>query len=109
MERKKARGQCFLEWTPYIKDRTMGLNHQMASLSCALGEAFHTGRTLLLPARICLFALHTQRWSGGASAGEVCVPTTEIFDIERLSNLVPVRLAEANETCLLYTSPSPRD
>ena len=33
------------EWFPYEKDRTMGLNHQMASLSCALGEAFHTGRT----------------------------------------------------------------
>ena len=52
-------GQCLLEWYPYEKDRTMGLNHQMASLSCALGEAFHTGRTLLLPAQICLFALHT--------------------------------------------------
>ena len=23
---------CYLEWYPYSKDRTMGLNHQMASL-----------------------------------------------------------------------------
>ena len=52
----------------------MGLNHQMASLSCALGEAFATKRTLLLPDRICLFALHTQRWSGGGAPGEPTVP-----------------------------------
>ena len=86
---------CYLEWYPYSKDRTMGLNHQMASLSCALGEAFHTGRTLLFPAQICLFALHTERWADAGGPGERCVPTTELFDIERLAQLVPVRLASA--------------
>ena len=64
-------GRCFLEWTPYLKDRTMGLNHQAASLSCALGEAFFLNRTLLLPDSICLFALHTERWRGaGQPSGE---------------------------------------
>ena len=70
----------------------MGLNHQMASLSCALGEAFVLGRTLLLPAQICLFALHTERWSGAGGPGERCVPLTDLFDIERLSRLVPLEL-----------------
>ena len=58
-----GRSTCgYLEWFPYRGDMTMGLNHQMASLSCALGEAFYLQRTLLLPRRICLFALHEQRW-----------------------------------------------
>lgn len=70
----------------------MGLNHQMASLSCALGEAFHLNRTFLLPPEVCLFALHTERWSGGRGAGQVCVPIGELFDVERLSRLVPVAL-----------------
>ena len=50
-------------WTPYTKDRTMGLNHQMASLSCVLSEAAFLGRTLLLPDRICIAGQHVARWS----------------------------------------------
>ena len=66
--------QCALMWTPYTKDRTMGLNHQMASLSCVLSEAAFLGRTLLLPDRICIAGQHVARWStsspsSGASAG----------------------------------------
>jgi hypothetical protein len=76
----------------------MGFNHQSASISCALGEAFHTGRTLLLPSKICLFALHTERWKGGVGGpGEKCEPIGELFDIESLSKLVPIRLFDADE------------
>ena len=101
---KRGRGSapaCYLEWYPYTKDRTMGLNHQMASLSCALGEAFRLGRTLLLPAQICLFALHTERWSDGGGPGERCVPITDLFDLDRLSHLVPVRIG-SNDTTRLF-------
>ena len=90
--RGSSNGTCFLEWTPYERDRTMGLNHQMASLSCALGEAYYLERTLLLPSSICLFSLHTERWPGPAGKGERCVPIGELFDIELLSRLVSVRL-----------------
>ena len=90
-------GRCFLEWTPYLKDRTMGLNHQAASLSCALGEAFFLNRTLLLPDSICLFALHTERWRGdGQPSGERCVPLGEVWDVPLLSRLVPVQLVPHN-------------
>jgi hypothetical protein len=58
--------ECLLEWHPYEKDRTMGLNHQLASLSCILGEAFFLNRTAVLPDKMCLFGLHTERWPGGA-------------------------------------------
>ena len=76
----------------------MGLNHQMASLSCALGEAFLTKRTLLLPPEICLFALHTERWSAGSGPGETCVPISELFDMEGLSRLVPVQVANRSSS-----------
>ena len=90
-------GPCFLEWSPYLKDRTMGLNHQAASLSCALGEAFFLNRTLLLPDSICLFALHTERWRGaGQPSGEVCVPLGEVWDVPLLSQLVPIHLVPHN-------------
>ena len=79
----------------------MGLNHQMASLSCALGEAFRLGRTLLLPAQICLFALHTERWSDGGGPGQRCVPITDLFDLNRLSHLVPVTIS-ANDSTRLF-------
>lgn len=92
-------GACFLEWQPYTKDRTMGLNHQMASLSCAIAEAFYLGRTLVLNDRICLFGLHQSRWPGGngelGAEGERCVPMRDIFDVELLSRLVPIHLRRA--------------
>lgn len=75
----------------------MGLNHQAASLSCALGEAFFLNRTLLLPDSICLFALHTERWRGaGQPSGERCVPLGEVWDVPLLSRLVPVKLVPYN-------------
>ena len=88
----------FLEWFPYDNDRTKGLNHQMASLSCALGEAHYLQRTLLLPDTICLFELHTQRWRQTSSStdshsdGSTCVPTDSLFDVERLAQLAPAAL-----------------
>ena len=76
----------------------MGLNHQMASLSCALGEAYVTKRTLLLPPTICLFALHTERWSSSSGPGENCVPIETLFDLQALSKLVSVQVLSRNET-----------
>ena len=70
----------------------MGLNHQLASLSCALAEAHHLGRTLVLPPSMCLFGLHTERWSGSDAPGGRCVPMGDLFDLELLSRLVPVVL-----------------
>ena len=86
---------CYLEWQPYSKDRDMGLNHQMASLSCSISEAFYLRRTLVLPSTICLFGLHTQRWPGEAAPGERCVPMGEIFDVRLLSGLVPIYLRDS--------------
>ena len=95
-----ATGKCYLEWQPYSKDRSMGLNHQMASLSCSMGEAFYLGRTLVLSDTICLFGLHTQRWPGDSTSGEErCVPITDIFDVNLLSEIVPIHLRkEGNRT-----------
>ena len=56
-----SRTRCYLEWDPWGEDRVMGLNHQMSSLSCALGEAYFLNRTLLFPDRICLDVRHERR------------------------------------------------
>lgn len=88
---------CYLEWHPYSEDREMGLNHQMASLSCSMSEAFYLGRTLVIPSVLCLFGLHTERWPGDVESGARCVPIGEIFDTDRLSDIVPVYL-RANKT-----------
>ena len=58
-----SRTRCYLEWDPWGEDRVMGLNHQMSSLSCALGEAHYLNRTLLFPDRLCIEARH-ERWRG---------------------------------------------
>ena len=77
----------------------MGLNHQAASLSCALGEAHFLNRTLLLPDAICLSGLHTERWrAAGQPAGEVCVPLGELWNVGLLSQLVPLMLVPHNLT-----------
>ncbi|KAL1529702.1 hypothetical protein AB1Y20_000641 [Prymnesium parvum] len=70
----------------------MGLNHQMASLSCSMSEAFYLRRTLVLPPTICLFGLHRERWPEKASSAHSCVPIDELFDTLRLSQLVPIYL-----------------
>ena len=123
--------QCALMWTPYTKDRTMGLNHQMASLSCVLSEAAFLGRTLLLPDRICIAGQHVARWStsspssGAASSSSDAwcadpaaakspghapgvspsssrsVPIGELFDVGLLSRLVPIELWPAGDDAWL--------
>eukprot|EP00965_Chrysotila_dentata_P244001 6205725-Pleurochrysis_carterae.AAC.3 len=101
--------QCLLEWHPYTKDRTMGLNHQQASLSCALSEAFYLERSLLIPDRICLFGLHTERWPGKFGAGETCIPIGELFDIDLLRSLVGLQLRETHHTNRTAGAPGARD
>ena len=89
--RLRPHHQCFLEWHPWDGDQHKGLNHQLASLTCALSEAFFLNRTLLMPKHMCLFGLHTERWPGNHTSGDGrCVPMEEILDIELLSRLVPV-------------------
>lgn len=75
----------------------MGLNHQLASLSCALSEAFFLGRTMLMPDRMCLFGLHTERWPGQQSPGEQCVPLQDMLDVKLLSQLVPVQVLQLGD------------
>ena len=75
---------CDLRWVPYKADARMGLNHQMASLSCAMNEASYLRRTLLLPSMICMDRGHD---SGGS-----CVPFESLFDVELLNSVVAVRL-----------------
>lgn len=91
---------CFLEWNPWESDRVMGLNHQMSSLSCALGEAFFLNRTLLVPHRICLDAKHEARQRGlRRQIDESCtargirafsVPTSELIDLDLLGRVVSI-------------------
>lgn len=80
---------CSLRWVPYKADSTMGLNHQMSSLSCAMNEASHLERTLLLPPRIC-----TDR---GHNTGETCVAFDSLFDIDLINQIVSVRLSNKSE------------
>lgn len=75
---------CTFRWTPYKADARMGLNHQMSSLSCAINEAAFLGRALELPAFICTDSSHNQ--------GEACPALASLFDVELLSQLVPLRL-----------------
>ena len=78
-------------WVPYSRDERMGLNHQMASLSCALNEAASLGRTLLLPPTMCIDGGHNKK-GGGAR----CVPLDSLFDLQLLNSFVPVSLANAS-------------
>ena len=41
----------------------------------------------MLPAQICMFGLHTERWTGAHAPGERCVPTDDLFDVQLLSRL----------------------
>lgn len=100
--------ECYLEWIEWSRDRVMGLNHQMSSLSCALGEAHYLNRTLLFPNRLCIEAKH-ERWSSPRQTERYCdgkgtdgrpvrgysIPTSEIIDLQALSqfvDLMPVLL-----------------
>jgi len=80
----------YLEWSPWSRDEVNGLSHQLSSLSCALGEAYYLGRTLLLPhAGLCSASGHTARWRSGARRD--CVGWDALLDLEALSRVVPVR------------------
>ena len=81
-------GGCFLEWHPFEKDRVGGLSHQLSSLSCALYEAHHLGRTLLLPrAGLCMVDGHAARWRSAS----MCTDWDELLDLPLLSRLVSVQ------------------
>ena len=106
--RLPRRPSCLLEWFEWSADRVMGLNHQLSSLSCALGEAHYLNRTLLLPARLCLDAKHAGRWSARRDREPYCdgkghdgspvhgysVPTDAILDVSALRQFVGVQLHE---------------
>ena len=97
--RGRAARPCLLEWLEWSKDRTMGLNHQLASLSCALAEAYYLNRTLLLPDRLCIDAKHDSRWGQRHEPDPHCtangvrgfsVPISDILDLHLLSQFVSV-------------------
>lgn len=77
---------CYLEWSPWTRDRACGLSHQLSSLSCALAEAHYVGRTLLLPRSGLCSGSHGARWHAGASN---CVAWDALLDIDELSRMVP--------------------
>ena len=90
---------CYLEWVDWSRDLNMGLNHQLASLSCALAEAFYLNRTLLFPARLCVDIKHESRWGQQRAPEPQCegngvaafsVPTSEILDLRLLSQFVGI-------------------
>ena len=102
---------CTFRWMPYKADSRMGLNHQMSSLSCAMNEASHLGRTLILPSEICMDSGHnagartsqkvksSQMFKAGQiNAGGSCVPLESLFDIALLNSIVAARVYNSSET-----------
>ena len=66
-------------------DAKEGLLHQLASLGSALGEAFHYGRTFILPAnRFCLPKQHANS-STVAAAREQCVDMPDLLDLQLMA------------------------
>lgn len=117
-----AQSTCLLEWWPWSHDRVMGLNHQMAALSCALSEAFFLNRTLLFPSHLCLNSMHELRWRAGAAGDSApgaangnmsarcqhrdargvtargfAVPVSSVLDVHALRGLVPIELVRLDE------------
>ena len=94
MAAERMEPQCFLEWTPWADDGQCGMSHQLSSLSCALGEAYYLGRTLLLPhggmcsQRNSGSGTDSPRWGRGE---DHCVPWSHLLDLSLLSALVGVR------------------
>jgi len=92
-----------LEWQPWRSDRVMGLNHQLAALSCAIAEAFYLNRTLVFPSALCLDVKHEARWhTAGRKPSASCVgeghttgfgvPTSSLLDLRAIGRLVPLEL-----------------
>ncbi|KAL1516055.1 hypothetical protein AB1Y20_002667 [Prymnesium parvum] len=80
---------CSFRWTPFKADSTMGLNHQMSSLSCAMNEASYLERTLLIPPVVCT--------DSGHNSGESCVSFESLFDLELINRVVSVQLDNASQ------------
>ena len=86
-----GREKCFLDWHPFNWDRGKGMNHQLASLSCALGEAHFAKRTLVLPTGgFCQRQAGVHDDAHDDNATLVCIPWSELLDLKLLSRLSPV-------------------
>lgn len=82
----------------------MGLNHQLAALSCAIAEAYFLNRTLLFPKALCTDVKHEKRWlAAGRKKSVRCdvgsdtgfsVPTASLIDLDALARLVRIELVE---------------
>jgi len=89
---QSSKGTCYLEWSSWALDGKEGLNHQFASLSCALNEAYALQRTLLLPeGGICDSHAMTQKNGGVVWSNATCIPWHRLLDLELLSAIVPVQ------------------
>lgn len=95
--------QCLLEFHPWLSDRVMGLNHQLAALSCAIAEAVALNRTLVFPEALCISVKHELRWHAkGRQPSPGCVgekgvtgfsvPTSTLLDLDGIRQLVPIEL-----------------
>ena len=95
--------QCLLEFHPWLSDRVMGLNHQLAALSCAIAEAVALNRTLVFPEALCISVKHELRWHAkGRQPSPGCVgekgvtgfsvPTSTLIDLDGIRRLVPIEL-----------------
>ena len=106
-----ADGVCYLRYFPWSVDQYKGLDHQSASLSCALAEALALQRTLIVPDYICIplehvdtnaiTSPHTPRnasFFDESMSYIPCelvddqhrIPIERLFDMELLGTLVPI-------------------
>ena len=81
----------------------MGLNHQLAALSCAIAEAVALNRTLVFPEALCISVKHELRWHAkGRQPSPGCVgekgvtgfsvPTSTLLDLDGIRRLLPIEL-----------------
>ena len=86
---KVPSNRCFLQYHTYggKKDSHEGLLHQMNSLGTALAEAHFLGRSLVLPASLCIPAKHN---AVSAGRNPECFTYDHLFDLSLLSTVVPV-------------------
>ena len=108
-----------LKYTPPVKPRFYLFRSKMSLLRCCVSQAaclrraglryLSTGPTVLAPRYT-----DKHEWADRAAAGDPATSTIVRVGISRyaastLGDVVYVALPEPGETCLLYTSPSPRD
>lgn len=82
---------CLLRWESR-NDWSMGLNHQMSSLNCAMMDAVGLERRLLVPSRICVPAVHRRLGQPR------CVGFFYLFDADLLKRVVEVVIDSQNRT-----------